>query len=136
MDFNTSMAVAASGMRVQSERMKVIAENIANADSTSLTPGGDPYRRKVPTVTSNFDRELGASMVGSGKEIEDKSEFRRQYDPGNPTADKQGYIKLPNVDPLVEIMDMREAQRSYEADLTVMDATKQMLSRTVDLLSK
>jgi flagellar basal-body rod protein FlgC len=136
MDFNTSMAVAASGMRVQSERMKVIAENIANADSTSLTPGGDPYRRKVPTVTSNFDRELGANLVGSGKEVEDKSEFRRQYDPGNPTADKQGYIKLPNVDPLVEIMDMREAQRSYEADLTVMDATKQMLSRTVDLLSK
>ena len=136
MDFNTSMSVAASGLQAQSDRMKVIAENIANANSTSSTPGGDPYRRKIATVTSNFDRELGANLVESGKTIEDKSEFRSQYDPGNPNADKQGYVKLPNVDPLVEIMDMREAQRSYEADLTIMDSTKQMLSRTVDLLNK
>jgi flagellar basal-body rod protein FlgC len=136
MDFSTSMSVAASGLRTQSERMKVIAENIANASSTSPTPGGDPYRRKIATQTSNFDRELGASVVKSGKPIEDKSEFRTQYDPGNPNADKQGYVKLPNVDSLVEIMDMREAQRSYEADLTAMDATKSMLARTVDLLSK
>jgi flagellar basal-body rod protein FlgC len=134
MDFAASMAVAASGLTVQSERMKVISENIANANSTSPTPGGDPYRRKIPTVTSTFNRELGATMLTPGQAIEDKSEFRSQYDPGNPNADKQGYVKLPNVDPLVEIMDMREAQRSYEADLTVMDATKSMLSRTVDLL--
>jgi flagellar basal-body rod protein FlgC len=134
MDFAASMAVAASGLSVQSERMKVISENIANANSTSPTPGGDPYRRKIPTVTSAFDRELGATILTPGKTIEDKSEFRSQYDPGNPNADKQGYVKLPNVDPLVEIMDMREAQRSYEADLTVMNATKSMLSRTVDLL--
>ena len=136
MDFSTSLAVAASGMRTQSERMKTIAENIANANSTSATPGGDPYRRKIATVTSNFDRELGATLVQSGKTVEDKSEFRSQYDPGNPNADKQGYVKLPNVDSLVEILDMREAQRSYEADLTVMDSTKQMLARTVDLLNK
>lgn len=136
MDFSTSMSVAASGMRVQSERMKVIAENIANADSTSPVPGGDPYRRKVPTVTSAFDRELGATVVESGKTVEDKTDFRRQYDPGNPNADKQGYVKLPNVDPMIEIMDMREAQRSYEADLTVMGATKQMLSGAISLLNK
>ena len=136
MDFSTSMAVAASGLRVQSERMKVISENIANADSTSPTPGGEPYRRKVPTVTSTFDQELGANLVESGKAVEDKSEFRSQYDPGNPNADKQGYVKLPNVDPLIEIMDMQEAQRSYEANLTVMGATKQMLSSTVALLNK
>ena len=136
MDFSTSMSVAASGMRVQSERMKVIAENIANADSTSPTPGGDPYRRKVPTVTTSFDRELGASVVESGKTIEDQSAFRRKYDPGNPDADKQGYVKLPNVDPMLEIMDMREAQRSYQADLTIMTATKQMLSNTIGLLNK
>ena len=116
--------------------MKVISENIANADSTSPTPGADPYRRKVSTVTSKFDRELGAHLVANGKTVADKSEFRSQYDPGNPNADKQGYVKLPNVDPLIEIMDMREAQRSYEADLTVMDATKQMLAKTVDLLNK
>ena len=136
MDFSTAMSVAASGMRVQSDRMKVISENIANADSTSPVPGADPYRRKVPTVTSKFDRELGASLVESGKTVTDKSEFRSQYDPGNPNADKQGYVKLPNVDPLIEVMDMREAQRSFEADLTVMDTTKQMLAKTVDLLSK
>jgi flagellar basal-body rod protein FlgC len=136
MDFSTSMSIAASGMRVQSERMQVISENIANADSTSPVPGGDPYRRKVPTVTSTFDRELGATVVESGKAVEDKSDFRRQYDPGNPNADKQGYVKLPNVDPMIEIMDMREAQRSYEADLTVMGATKQMLSGAISLLNK
>jgi flagellar basal-body rod protein FlgC len=136
MDFNKSMSVAASGLQAQSDRMKVIAENIANANSTSATPGGDPYRRKIATQITTFDRELGANLVQSGKPMEDQSDFRTQYDPGNPNADKQGYVKLPNVDPLIEIMDMKEAQRSYEADLTVMDSTKQMLSRTVDLLNK
>lgn len=136
MEFSTSMNIAASGMRVQSDRMKVIAENIANADSTSPTPGGDPYRRKVSTVTSNFDRELGVDLVKTGKTVEDKSDFRSQYDPGNPNADAKGYVKLPNVDPLIEIMDMREAQRSYEADLTVMTSTKQMMSQAVGLLNK
>jgi flagellar basal-body rod protein FlgC len=136
MDFSTSMAVVASGMKAQSERMKTIAENIANANSTATTPGGDPYRRKIATVASTFDRELGANLVSAGKNIADKSDFRSQYDPGNPNADAKGYVKLPNVDSLVEIMDMREAQRSYEADLTAMDATKSMLARTVDLLQK
>ena len=136
MDLMRTLMIAASGLRAQSGRMRIISENIANANSTSPTPGGDPYRRQIPTVTSSFDRELGASLVTAGKTIEDKGEFRTQYDPGNPNADKQGYVKLPNVDPLIEIMDMKEAQRSYEADLTVMDSTKQMLSRTVDLLNK
>jgi flagellar basal-body rod protein FlgC len=136
MEFSNSMTIAASGMRVQSDRMKVIAENIANADSTSPTPGGDPYRRQVSTVTTDFDRELGVSLVKSGKTVVDKSEFRSQYDPGNPNADKQGYVKLPNVDPLIEIMDMKEAQRSYEADLTVMTSTKEMMSQAVGLLNK
>jgi flagellar basal-body rod protein FlgC len=136
MDFSTSMSVAASGMRAQSERMKVISENIANANSTAATTGGDPYRRQISTIKSEFDRQLGATVVAVGKPLPDTSEFRSQYDPGNPTADKQGYVKLPNVNNLVEIMDMREAQRSYEADLTVMDATKTMMARTVDLLNK
>ena len=135
-DFNTSMAVAASGLRAQSERMKTIAENIANANSAASTPGADPYRRKIPSITANFDRELNANMVQSGKPIADQSEFRSQYDPGNPQADAKGYVKLPNVNSLIEIMDMREAQRSYEADLSVMDATKTMMARTVDLLKK
>ena len=136
MDFSKSMAVAASGMRAQTERMKTISENIANASSTSPVKGGDPYRRKVATIQPDFDRELDATMVKAGKPLADKSDFRSQYDPGNPNADKQGYVKLPNVDSLVEIMDMREAQRSYEADLSVMESTKQMLVKTVDLLNK
>ena len=136
MDFSTSMAVAAAGMRAQSNRMKIIAENIANANSTSAEVGGDPYRRQIATVESEFDRTLNATVVNAGKPLQDQSPFRMQYDPGNPAADKQGYVKLPNVNSLVEIMDMREAQRSYEADLTVMDATKAMLARTVDLLKK
>ena len=107
---------------------------LANASSTSQTSGGDPYRRKIATVNSQFDRELGANLVAPGKPQADMTEFRKQYDPGNPAADKQGYVKLPNVNPLVEVMDMKDAQRAYEADLNVMDATKSMLSRTVDLL--
>jgi flagellar basal-body rod protein FlgC len=136
MDFSKSMAVAASGMRAQTDRMKTIAENIANANSTSPIKGADPYRRKIATIKPDFDRELDATLVKPGKPMPDKSDFRSQYDPGNPNADKQGYVKLPNVDSLVEIMDMREAQRSYEADLSVMESTKQMLAKTVDLLNK
>ena len=134
MDFSTSMLIAASGMRAQSGRMRVIAENIANDNSTATTANGTPYRRKVATITSDFDRQLGATLVESGKPIDDTSDFRQQYDPGNPAADAKGYVKLPNVNPLVEVMDMKDAQRSYEADLNVMEATKSMLSRTVDLL--
>lgn len=136
MDLATSMVIAASGMRAQSNRMRTIAENIANANSTSPTADGQPYRRKVATVTSEFNRELNATLVEPGKPVDDMSDFRSQYDPGNPAADKQGYVKLPNVNPLIEVMDMKEAQRSYEADLTVMDASKTMLARTVDLLKK
>ena len=136
MDFSKSMSVAASGMRAQTERMKTISENIANANSTSPIKGVDPYRRKIATIKPDFDRELDATLVKAGKPVIDKGELRSQYDPGNPNADKQGYVKLPNVDSLVEIMDMREAQRSYEADLSVMESTKQMLAKTVDLLNK
>jgi flagellar basal-body rod protein FlgC len=136
MDLTTSMTVAAAGMRAQSSRMRTIAENLANANSTATSKGADPYRRKIATMKSEFDNELGATMVEAQQPVADMSEFRSQYDPGNPAADKQGYIKLPNVDSLVEIMDMREAQRSYEADLSVMDASKTMLGRTVDLLKK
>jgi len=134
MDLATSMIIAASGMRAQSSRMRTIAENLANANSTASAPGGDPYRRKVATMTSDFDRELGATLVKSGQTSPDMSDFHMQYDPGNPVADKRGYVKMPNVNSLVEIMDMREAQSSYEADLNALDAAKGMLSRTVDLL--
>lgn len=134
MDLTTSMIVAASGMRAQSSRMRTIAENLANANSTAPVGGGDPYRRKVTTMQSNFDTELGATVVETGKPAPDMSDFQTKYDPGNPAADKKGYVKLPNVNTLVEIMDMREAQSSYEADLNALDAAKGMMSRTVDLL--
>jgi flagellar basal-body rod protein FlgC len=136
MDLNTSMIVAASGMRAQSTRMRIIAENIANANSTAQTPGGDPYRRKVATVKSDFDRELNATLVKPGKPIADMTNFNMQFDPGNPAADSKGYVKLPNVSSLIEVMDMREAQRSYEADISVMEASKAMMSRTIALLNK
>ena len=136
MDFSKSMTVAASGMRAQTERMKTIAENIANANSVSPVPGGDPYRRKIATISANFDNELNASVVESGTPAPDMTAFRTQYDPGNPSADKQGYVKLPNVNALVEIMDMREAQSSYEANVNALDASKTMLSRTIELLTK
>ncbi len=136
MDLNTSMIVAASGMRAQSTRMRIIAENIANQNSTSQTPGGDPYRRKVATVKSDFDRELNATLVKPGKPVADMTGFRMQFVPGNPAADSKGYVKLPNVSSLIEVMDMREAQRSYEADISVMEASKAMLARTVDLLRR
>jgi flagellar basal-body rod protein FlgC len=136
MDMNASLLIAASGMRAQSNRMRIIAENIANANSTAQTPGADPYRRKVATVTSNFDRDLGATLVEAGKPMQDMSAFRSQYDPGNPAADKQGYVKMPNVNQLVEVMDMREAQNSYEADLNVMQTTKSMLSGVINLLKR
>jgi flagellar basal-body rod protein FlgC len=136
MDLATSMAIVASGMRAQTDRMRVISENIANANSTSKTADGDPYRRKIATMQSEFDRAMDATVVKPGQPVQDMTDFRLQYDPGNPVADKTGYVKLPNVNPLVEIMDMREAQRSYEADLTVMEASKAMMARTVDLLKK
>jgi flagellar basal-body rod protein FlgC len=136
MDLATSMMVAASGMRAQSTRMRTIAENIANANSTAPNATADPYRRKIATINASFDRELNATMVKAGKPVADNSDFRAQYDPGNPVADPKGYVKLPNVNSLVEIMDMREAQSSYEANLNVLDASKTMMSRTIDLLTK
>jgi flagellar basal-body rod protein FlgC len=134
MDFNTSLFVAASGMRAQSGRMRVIAENLANANSSATTPGGDPYRRRIATMSAEFDREVGATVVKLDQPAADNSEFRTEYDPGNPAADKGGYVKMPNVNALVEMMDMRDAQRSYEANLQMMDAARNMLARTVDLL--
>ncbi len=134
MDFLKSMEVAASGLRAQSGRMRVIAENIANADSTSLKPGGDPYRRKIPTFKAALDNELGISKVELGRIKTDNTEFKTKFEPGHPAADAQGYVKLPNVNSLIETVDMREAQRSYEANLNVITTTRTMMQRTLDIL--
>ena len=134
MDFVRTMAIAASGLKAQAGRMRVISENLANADSTAQKPGGDPYRRKVVSFQSHIDRDLGAQTVELGRVRRDKADFERRHDPGNPAADASGYVKLPNVNPLVEQMDMREAQRSYEANLNVITATRRLVSRTLDIL--
>ena len=134
MDFVKSMSIAASGLRAQAGRMRVISENIANADSTPRTPGTDPYRRKVLTFRSEMDRALGAQVVEVGQTRTDQSEFRVKYEPGHPLADVNGNVKYPNVNMLVEMNDMREAQRSYEANLNVIGATRRMIQRTIDIL--
>ena len=136
MDFTTSLYIAAAGLRAQSGRMRIIAENLTNADSTSQSANGEPYRRRIATMTSDFDRELNATVVKLGDPVPDNADFRLQYDPGNPAADKQGYTHLPNVNALVEMMDMRDAQRTYEANLQVMDGARAMLTRTIDLLRR
>ncbi len=134
MDFLKSLTIAASGLKVQSGRMRIIAENIANADSAPTTPGGDPYRRKIPSFSSRFDSALGASVVETGRVRRDQTPFRTKYDPGNPGADARGEVRLPNVNSLIENMDMREAQRSYEANLNMVTATRRMISRTLEIL--
>ena len=134
MDFMKSMAIAASGLRTQAGRMRVIAENIANADSTAKGPGTDPYRRKIATFRSEVDRALDANVVGLGRVRTDPAEFRTKYEPGHPAADPNGYVKYPNVNSLVEMTDMREAQRSYEANINVIGATRRMIQRTLDIL--
>jgi flagellar basal-body rod protein FlgC len=134
MDFLKSIAIAATGLRAQSGRMRVIAENIANAESTAQRPDANPYRRRIPTFRSEIDRSLQANVVGLGPVRPDQTEFRSKYEPGHPAADASGYVKYPNVNSVVEMTDMREAQRSYEANLNVIGATRRMIQRTLDIL--
>jgi flagellar basal-body rod protein FlgC len=134
MDFIKSIAIAATGMRAQAGRMRVISENIANADSTATTPGGDPYRRRIVTFHTELDRELGGQVVALGRVATDNSDFSVRHEPSNPVADAKGDVKYPNVNALVEMTDLRDAQRSYEANINVITATRRMLQRTLDIL--
>ncbi|WP_375568501.1 flagellar basal body rod protein FlgC [Ahrensia marina] len=134
MDFLKSLVTAASGLQAQSGRMRIIAENIANADSTAQTPEGDPYRRQIPTFRASLDREINSRIVELGPVRPDRGEFRMRFDPSHPAANDEGYVAMPNVNRLVEAMDMRNAQRSYEANLNVVQSTRQMISRTLDIL--
>ena len=133
-DFARSMKIATSGLRAQAGRMRVISENIANAESTAQTAGGEPYRRKVPTFSSALDRTLDAKVVALGRVRPDTSAFRVKYEPSNPAADQAGNVKYPNVNPLIEMTDMRDAQRSYEANLNVISATRRMLALTLNIM--
>jgi flagellar basal-body rod protein FlgC len=129
-----TMRISAAGMQAQGSRLRVISENLANADSLAQAPGGTPYRRKIISFSNELDKSLGLDTVRVDKIHEDQSEFRKSFDPSHPAADDDGYVLTPNVNTLVEMMDMREAQRSYEANLNVIKSTKDMLKSTIDLL--
>lgn len=134
MDLSKTMKVSASGMQSQSARMRTISENLANADSLAPTPNGEPYRRKVLTFKSELDKAAGVRVVRPDKVVRDKSDFQRRFDPNHPSADAEGYVLAPNVNSLIEVMDMRQAQRSYEANLSVIEVAKSMIQRTIDIL--
>lgn len=134
MDFTKTMGVSASGMRAQGVRMRVIAENLANASSLPMSPDQDPYRRKMVTFKNELDRQDGTHKVKIGDTITDDGEFATRFDPGHPGADATGYVKIPNVNTLIEMMDMREARRSYQANVSMIEAAKKMLLRTIDIL--
>ena len=136
-DMFTALSVSAAGMRAQSTRVRVVAENMANADSTGTTPGADPYRRQTVTFKNELDRANGAEMVEVSKIGTDKkTPFILKYQPDHPAADDKGYVKMPNIDSIVEMMDMREAQRSYEANLGMIEQSRSMMMQTIDLLRR
>ncbi len=134
MDLSKSLEISAAAMRAQGTRLRVISENLANADTTGQTPDDLPYRRQVVAFRSIFDRALGAETVEVAGITEDPGQFDRRYEPGHPSADDEGYVLYPNVNTLVEMMDMREAQRSYEANLNAIEVARSMLTRTIELL--
>jgi len=131
---SSSLAIAGSGLKAQSSRMQVISENLANANSTGAAPGADPYRRKTITFTGEFDRMVGARLVDVKSIGADRAPFRLEHDPAHPAADERGYVKLPNVNMRIEMADMRETTRSYEANLQVVKQARSMISMTIDLL--
>jgi len=134
MDLTQALSISAHGMDAQTQRLRVIAENLANQDSTGSTPGATPYRRKTVEFANVLDRTLGTSTVQVKAVVQDQSPFPQKYDPSSPAANAQGYVSTPNVNSFVEMMDMREAERSYSANLNVMQASRSMLSRVIDLL--
>jgi len=136
MQFFKTMMIAASGMRAQSKRIRVVSENIANANTTALKPGEDPYRRQVPTFKAELDRQAGVQTVRMVGTVRDQGEFGLKYDPQHPAADDKGYIRTPNVNPLIEMVDMRDAQKNFEANLNVIKSSRAMLTRTIDLLRR
>ena len=131
-----TLQIAAAGLRAQASRMRIIAENVANAQSTGRTPEENPYQRQIPVFDAELNREIGARMVRMNDVRLDDSDFRMVYEPGHPAADGEGYVRYPNVSSLIEMMDMRDAQRSYEANLTMVEGTRRMLERTLDLLRR
>ena len=134
MDITRAIDISARGMDVQTTRLRVIAENLANQDTTGSDPHTEPYRRKTVTFGTEIDRASGTPLVAVRRIGVDQSELPRRYDPSHPAADTQGYVRTPNVNPFVEMMDMRAAQRSYSANLSVMQVARGMLTRAIEML--
>ncbi len=133
-DLVNSMFIAASGMRAQGDRLRVVAQNIANVDTTGANPNEAPYRRKVVSFDNHLDREMDADLVRVSKYGVDRSDFIKKYDPSHPAADDGGYVQMPNVNLMMEMVDMREARRAYEANVNIVEVTKGMLMQTINML--
>ncbi|MEZ5815130.1 MAG: flagellar basal body rod protein FlgC [Alphaproteobacteria bacterium] len=130
-----AMAISSSGLRAQGTRIRVITENVANANTTGTTPGADPYRRQTITFKNEMDKNLGVRTVGVDDIGQDtKTPFSLKFMPDHPAADENGYVKMPNVQPLIEMMDIQEAQRSYEANLGMIEQSRTMMRQTIDML--
>ncbi len=134
MDLSKTLTISGSGLETQSTRLRVIAENLANQDSTATSPGADPYRRKTVSFSNRMDRAIGVETVRIRQIARDQASFPLRHDPSHPAANARGYVKLPNVNSFVEVMDMRDAERSYRANLAVIQATRGMLTRTIEML--
>lgn len=129
-----SIEIAMQGNNIQSERLKIVAENIANEYSTSEKPGEDPYRRKIMFVENKYDKKKRTNLVRVKKYSEDKSDFEIKYDPTHPSANADGYVKMPNVKKLVEMADASEAQRAYEANLGVVEMSRSMIQKSLEAI--
>lgn len=136
MDILDAMHISSAGMKAQGDRLRVTAQNIANADTAANTPNAEPYRRKTVVFKNELDRADGIEKVKVSKILEDEGDFKLKYMPSHPGADENGYVRMPNIDTLVEMMDMREAQRSYEANLGMVQISKSMLGKTIDLIGQ
>ncbi len=135
-DLYSALSAASTGLRAQTTRIRLAAENVANANSTADVPGGDPYQRRIPVFRAMVDRENDSLGVKVTRTVDDQSDFPVKYDPTHPAANAEGYVKLPNVQTLIEMADIREAQRSYEANLTIVESSRAMINRALDLLKR
>jgi len=134
MDLSKTLHIASAGMKAQGDRMRVISENLANANSLARTPGGDPYQRQIVTFDNVMNDEVGVNQVKVDDVVKDQSDFGKTYKPGHPAANEEGYVKTPNVKSLVEMADMRETQRSYQANLKVIESSRQMMQGLISLM--
>ncbi len=134
MELIDTIHISSAGLKAQQDRLKVVSQNVANAESVGTRDGALPYRRQTISFKNALDKETGVTLVQTKKVGVDRSDFVKKFEPSNPQADAQGYVLYPNVNPVNEMMDMREAKRGYEANLNVIEASKSMLGQTINLI--